>query len=334
MPLLSRWLCLVYAMNAVRVVVVTMFEPSDGPAGELSVIRAREGLRPVSLPGFLDGTVFRSPDGALLAIVAGVGTGNTAVSIMGLGLASGLDLSKAWWLVVGIAGGNPLACSLGSPIWADWCVDGDLAFELDPRDLPSDWPCGILPLGAREPFGASTMPPELFGLLYQRFRLPTRPLEQAYALTEALALSDSRELATARTGYAGPGAKAPQVAIGGTLAAARFWHGQRHNHWAEKWVAHWTDGQARFFTSGMEDSGTLQALKKLAQLGQADASRVLILRTVSNYTMPPPGGDLLASLTNEGQGGEFPGHTAALENAYRAASTVYKAILAGGKAWD
>ena len=39
----------------------------------------------------------------------------------------------------------------------------------------------------------------------------------------------------------------------------------------------------------MEDSGTLTALHRLARSGYVDTERVLVLRTASNYTMPPPG---------------------------------------------
>ena len=39
----------------------------------------------------------------------------------------------------------------------------------------------------------------------------------------------------------------------------------------------------------MEDTGTLTALGRLGALGLADPERVLVLRTVSNYSMPPRG---------------------------------------------
>ena len=39
--------------------------------------------------------------------------------------------------------------------------------------------------------------------------------------------------------------------------------------------------------SNMEDSGTLTALRRLAQAGKTDFERVLVLRTASNYSMQP-----------------------------------------------
>lgn len=320
--------------ESIEVVLVTMFEPPGDMPGELSLFRQREALLPYHLSGFKKDTLHRSKDGRLLVVVAGVGTGNTAISMMLLGLNARLDLTKAWWIVAGIAGGNPRKCSLGCPVWADYCVDGDLAFELDARDMPAEWQYGILPLGAKEPFGKSTMPKELFGSLYQVFQLPSVPMQRAYKLTKSIELYDDEALAEARGNYTDAGAQCPAVAVGSTLAAARFWHGAHHNAWAEHWVKHWTENRGDFFTSGMEDSGTLHALAKLSELGRVDDRRVMILRTVSNYTMPPAGGNAVASLTGEDHGGEYPGHAAALENGYRAASAVYRDILYNPEAWQ
>ena len=36
-------------------------------------------------------------------------------------------------------------------MWARQVVDGDLAYEIDAREIPDDWPYGLLPLGATRP---------------------------------------------------------------------------------------------------------------------------------------------------------------------------------------
>lgn len=69
------------------------------------------------------------------------------VAITTLGLLEDYDFSETYRLVAGIAGANLKILSLGSPIWADWCIDGDLAWEIDPREIPEDWSTGLIPLG-------------------------------------------------------------------------------------------------------------------------------------------------------------------------------------------
>src|ERR1700753_1378577 len=115
----------------VKVVVISLFEPGadkgDIP-GEYQYWVEREHLDHVyPFPqGFHD---LRMNDQGVLGVLTGVGTARAASSIMALGLDPRFDLSKAYWLVAGIAGANPQYASLGSAVWAEWVVDGDLAFE-------------------------------------------------------------------------------------------------------------------------------------------------------------------------------------------------------------
>ena len=71
-------------------------------------------------------------------MVTGVGTAKAAASVMALGLDPRFDLSKAYWIVAGIGGGDPADVSLGSAVWADHVIDGDLSFEIDARQIPPE----------------------------------------------------------------------------------------------------------------------------------------------------------------------------------------------------
>ncbi len=114
----------------VKVVVVTMFEvgadTGDAP-GELQYWVERDHLdRVFPLPAAYHDARMNS-DGEL-AIVTGQGTAHAAATIMALGLDPRFDLSHAYWLIAGIAGGSPEQASLGSAVWANWVVDGDLGY--------------------------------------------------------------------------------------------------------------------------------------------------------------------------------------------------------------
>jgi purine nucleoside permease len=93
-----------------------------------------------------------NPEKGVLGIVTGVGTARAAASIMALGMDRRFDLSRAYWLVAGIAGVNPNEASIGSAAWAEWVVDGDLGFEIDAREIPAGWPTGFIPLGRAHPY--------------------------------------------------------------------------------------------------------------------------------------------------------------------------------------
>src|SRR5262245_28433914 len=99
----------------VKVVVVTMFEigedTGDRP-GELQTWVERLPLpERVAFPqGHRD--LRWNPDLGVLAIVTGIGTARAAASIMALGMDPRFDLTRAYWLVAGIAGVNPQAASI------------------------------------------------------------------------------------------------------------------------------------------------------------------------------------------------------------------------------
>src|SRR3984957_590581 len=117
----------------VKVVVVTMFErgedTGDAP-GEFQLWVEREHLDQI-LPLPSGYHHVRMNKEGVLGMVTGGGTAKAAVTA--LGLDPRFDLSKAYWVVAGIGGGDPADVSLGSAVWADHLIDGDLAFEIDAR---------------------------------------------------------------------------------------------------------------------------------------------------------------------------------------------------------
>src|SRR5258707_1238079 len=82
----------------------------------------------------------RMNDRRVLLICTGGGITNASTSIMALGQDPRFDLSKAYWLIAGIAGGDPLDVSLGTAAWSRHVVDGDLLYEIDAREMPKEWP--------------------------------------------------------------------------------------------------------------------------------------------------------------------------------------------------
>lgn len=310
----------------VKVVVVTMFEigaDTGDRAGEFQLWHDRAKLdERFRFAHHHD--LFFNPHTGVLGMVTGVGTANSASAVMALGLDPRFDLSHAYWLVAGIAGVDPEDASLGSAAWATYVVDGDLAHEIDAREIPPGWSTGYLPLDTTHPYDPSAKPYE-----GQVFKLNPGLTEWAYQLTRHVKLKDSEALQRARARYRGfPNAqKPPFVLKGDDLSAMTFWHGRLLNQWANHWVRFWTHGRGNFVMTAMEDTGTLLALGYLHPTGRVDKNRVLVLRTGSDYSEPPPGMSAAQSLANENQGHGYSGLDEAVEADYRVGSTVVNELV-------
>lgn len=309
----------------VKVVVVSMFEigeDSGDVAGEFQLWRARQKLDQ-RLPFAHHHDLYLNPATGVLGMVTGMGTANSATAVMALGLDPRFDLSKAYWLIAGIAGIDPADASIGSAAWAEYLVDGDLAHEIDPREMPADWPTGYFALFTRKPYDPQKPAPSNGEV----FRLNPALTQWAYQLTRGVQLEDSPVLQQTRALFKGyPNAqKPPFVLKGDNLAGMTFWHGRLMNDWAQQWVSYWTEGRGNFVTSAMEDTGSARALSYLHPTGRVDKDRVMVLRTGSNYTMPPAGVTAADHLLKENSG--YAGLAASVEAAYRVGSVVVDEIV-------
>jgi len=309
----------------VKVVVVTMFERGEDTGdtpGEFQLWVEREHLDQVfPLPAGYH-HVRLNKDG-VLGMLTGVGTAKAAASIMALGLDPRFDLTKAYWIVAGIGGGDPADVSLGSAVWADYVVDGDLAFEIDSRQIPAGWTTGYVPLRKGTPYEQPAMAD--YGEVYA---LNAGLVEWALRLTERSALPDSDTLQKFRSRFSGlPNALGPPfVTRGATLSAGTFWHGSKLDDWANEWTRYYTNGKGNYKVAAMEDSGTLQALTFLSHAGRADLQRVLVLRAVSNYDREPPGTSAAESL-KEMVSGNYSAYIPSLEAAQIIGDKVVRDIV-------
>jgi purine nucleoside permease len=312
-----------------KVVIVAIFEVGDDTGdrpGELQYWVEREKLdRTIPLPAAYH-DVRANADGSIIAIAAGTGNTNTTASLMALGLDPRFDLTKSYWLVAGIAGVDPDDATLGSAAWADYVVEGDLAHEIDAREIPADWETGYLPLGKKRPYEkpAKDYTPG------QSFKLNANLVQWAYALTKDTQLGDSEPLQLRRAAYTGfPNAQRPPfVLIGANLAASTYWHGIHLNAWANQWTRYFTHDKANYVTTAMEDTGALRALYYLTKAGKADDQRALVLRTASNFDQQPPGGSAAENLAGEKVGG-YSAYIPSLEAAHRVGSRVVHALVEG-----
>jgi purine nucleoside permease len=322
----------------VKVIVVANFEPGedigDAP-GEFQLWAEREKLGEViPVKGALHplrrnaqglyGIRWGSPDTML---------GGVAEQLMSLLLDPRFDFTKTYWLFTGISGVDPQVASVGSAAWARWVVQGDTLREFDDREVAKDWPYGLFAIGARTPNALPENPDGFAGMtdagkLGMAVELNQGLARWAFARTRDVVIPDTPELQQARAKWTGfPNAQRPPfVLMGETLGALRYWHGPGRTQWARDWVRLWTGGKGRFAMTNMESQSLAGTMLIAAKQGLVDMNRVLVLRTASNPSTPPPGVDAVASVSDEGAG-----QLAAYEANYRVGVPVVHELL---RNWD
>lgn len=316
----------------VKVVVVTMFEigedEGDKP-GEFQLWKAGQQLNTKFDFPQSHHDIYMNTDTGVMGIVTGMGTAKATAAIMALGLDPRFDLSKAYWLVAGIAGFDPADASIGSAAWATWLVDGDLAHQIDGREIPENWSTGYFPLFANSPYPDAKQSETHHKPNGEVYKLNADLTEWAFQLTKDIKLTDYPAMATLRAKYTRfeNAQKPPFVLKGDHLAASTFWHGELLNQWANDWTSFWTDGAGNFVSSGMEDTGTMQAITYLDRINKVDKNRLLVLRTGSNYSMQPDGLTAAQNLATESGENGYAGMQSALESAYTVGSAVVHALL-------
>ena len=149
----------------------------------------------------------------------------------------------------------------------------------------------------------------------------------AFQLTQNTPLADNEKLRAARKAFDGAASQRPPfVGVGDEISSSTFWHGKLLDRWASDWTSYFTEGKGVFFTTAMEDTGTLLSLRSLAKAGRVDDHRVLVLRSVSNYDQQPRGLSATESLSGQ-RIGQYSGFVPALESAYTVGHVVVNELL-------
>src|SRR5580704_16122040 len=170
-------------------------EDTGDTPGEYQLWVEREHLdQIIDVPGAYH-HVRLNKDG-VLGMLTGVATAKAAASVTAVGLDPRFDLSKAYWIVAGIGGGDPADVSLGSAVWADRVLDTDIAYEVDAREIPKDWSTGFVPLRKATPYEQPATPSD--GEMYT---LNASLVHWAFQLTRDVPLEDTDKIRSYRARF-------------------------------------------------------------------------------------------------------------------------------------
>ncbi|GAA5878242.1 hypothetical protein JCM16303_002697 [Sporobolomyces ruberrimus] len=217
-------------------------------------------------------------------VTTGEGEINAASTMMALTLSPKFDLRQTYFLLAGIAGISPEAGTLGSAAWARFVVQAGVGYELDAREMPSNWTDGYWAYGTKQP-GELPDISELYGT--EVFELNTNLLEQVYNLTKDVALNDSFEAMDYRQQYpSAPANQPPTVVLGDAMCSDTYFSSSLTGTW-ERYLKMMTLDQGKYATTASEDSATLESLVRADEAGLVDYSRIMVLRTGSDFDRPP-----------------------------------------------
>ena len=304
----------------VKVMLVTMFGPEAGPW--LKQLPIAQTYRVPGLSSEYPDVKCTATD--ICVMTTGMGHANAAASTMALALSNQFDLTRAYFVVTGIAGIDPNVGTIGSAAWSRWLVDFGLQQEFDLRDKPAAWSTGYVGIGAADP---QAKPRPDYGT--EVFRLDEALLQRALSLSRGAALADNDTARAYRQLYPQPAARAvPSVLQCDTVGGDTWWHGEQLGARATRWTQLLTDGQGTYCTTQQEDNATYEALRRGAAAGRLDIARVAVLRTGANFDRPHPGQAAIDSLN--AQSGGFPISTA---NLYLAAWPLVSDIVARWPQW-
>jgi purine nucleoside permease len=264
----------------VKVIIVNTFQLEAAPW-----LAQRAWVGEIRVPGLTtDHPTVHCDAEQVCQLTTGMGHANAAASMMAV-LYSGLfDLSRAYFLIAGIAGIDPSRGTIGSVAWTRYVVDMGLAQEIDARELPRGWQDGYFGVDTD---GPDQKPQFVYGT--EVFRLDEALLQAGLALSHDTQLEDSEDVRAYRAHYpSAPANSPPQVIQCDTLSADTWWSGARLSDHARRWMRLLTDQAGVYCTTQEEDNAMLTALTRASQSGLIDLKRVAVLRSGSDFDRPGP----------------------------------------------
>lgn len=237
------------------------------------------------------------------------------------------DFRETYFLIAGIAGINPKISTLGSVGFARYAVQVALQYEFDAREIPQNFSTGYVPQGSTSP---SEYPQTEYGTEVFEVNVALRDMAIAFAKTAKL--NDSTTAQAYRANYASVSAykaasEGPSVLATDVATSDVYFSGTLLGEAFENTTKLFTNGSGVYGTTAQEDNATLEALLRGAIKNLTDFSRIIVMRTASDFDRPYAGESDLVNLFYADQGGFEP----ALMNIYLAGIKVVEGILQG---WD
>lgn len=231
-------------------------------------------------------------------------------------------------MIAGIAGVNPEQATICAVTFARYAVQVALQYEFDPREIPANFSTGYIPQGSTVP---SEYPQSIYGT--EVFEVNQNLQKLAASFARNATLNDSADAVAYRAMYASTdlyaaGTKAPSVVECDVATSDVYYSGSILGEAFGNYTKLVTNGTGNYCTTAQEDNATLEALLRAAAMKFVDFSRIIVMRTASDFDRPWPGEAATTNLFYAEQGAFEP----AIQNIYLAGIKVIEGILDGWNA--
>ncbi|GAB7323613.1 hypothetical protein MBLNU13_g07103t2 [Cladosporium sp. NU13] len=305
-----------------KVFIVSMFDPeADIWYGipEFDILALN-----ITVPGFspLFPDAHCTADGDICQLV----TGESAATVSALVHSGRFDLTSTYFFVAGIGGVNPEVATICSVTFARYAIQVALQYEIDTRELPANFSTGYVPQGSTSP---SEYPQSIYGT--EVFEVNQNLQKLAASFARNASLNDSAAAVTYRAKYAASdlytaGTKAPSVIECDVATSDVYFSGKILGETFSNYTKLITNGTGNYCTTAQEDNATLEVLLRAAATKLVDFSRIIIMRTASDFDRPWPGQAASVNLFDSSAQGAF---EPAIQNIYLAGIKVIEGILDG-----
>lgn len=234
------------------------------------------------------------------------------------------NLTSTYFLIAGIAGINPHVATTGSVTFSRYAVQFDLQYEFAQSQVPSNDSSGYFPQDANYPDDddARDYPGEIYGT--EVFELNENLRSRAVYLANLAILNDTTEAAAYRAtyGYA-PANQPPSVVECDVGTSNNYFSGSVLGDAFAAYTKLLTNGSGLYCATAQEDNATLETLLRGAIQGALDFSRIILMRTASDFDRAPPDETEVYHLLYASQEGFEP----SIQNIYLAGNEIVNDVL-------
>ena len=295
-----------------------LFAPEDVWTDNLSLTEN------ITLPGLspLFPHVACNTEGSVCHFTTGEGEINAASTAAAVILSDKFDLTETYFLIGGIAGINPYTGTLASVGFAQYAIQVALAYEIDSRQIPSNWSTGYFLYGSTEPDQPAQ---NVYGT--ELFELNTNLRDAVIGYTDGVQLNDSDVAAAYRTKYDyAPANEPPAIFYGDVATSDVYFAGTLLSEAFGNITEVWTNGTGKYALTAQEDNAIFEVMVRAHKAKLLDFSRVMLMRTASDFDRAPPGVDAVTAFLAEQ--GAF---ESACQNIFIAGNPIVQGILSD---WD